>query len=564
MDSENRNVESPFIQPDRDKLAEIPVLIVGGGPVGLTTSLLLSHFGIRSLLVEQHPGTSTYPKARLINARTMEIFRQLGIEQAMRDIAIPHARNVIYASSLAGDEIMRRPMEKVIPEAARDWSPTWGLTSTQEVIESVLLARARRLATAQIRFGTQLASFEQGHDHVLATLVHRPSGRVQHVRSQYLVGADGSHSTVREALGIRMLGQPVLSYSVSILFRADLSPWVGDREINMCVVANPKASGLLITDGGNRWRFMAFYYPEDGERPEDFTPERCVQVARAAVGVPELTVDLYGIAPWNDAALVAERFSDHRVFLVGDAAQQMSPAGGFGMNAGIQEANNLAWKLAAVLGGWAPPALLPSYEAECRPISRWMTEQMAHNMGSIRATKGDAADSAPSRPGTRPMLGRPESHREHGLVFGASYDSAVIVPDGTPPVQVANPVTDYMPNARPGSRAPHVWLERDGVRISTLDLFGCEFVVLAGAKGQTWCDAAKETAESLGVPLQSSRIGSNGDLNDPGMAWTETYGINEDAAVLVRPDGYVAWRYATSGVLQAPQIELALKTALAR
>src|SRR5512135_3396883 len=268
---------------DHTMPTEIPVLIVGGGPIGLSMSLLLSHHSIRSLLVEQHPGTSTYPKARLINARTMEVFRQLNIEQAIRDVAIPHARNVIYTSSLAGAEIMRRPMEKVIPEAVQDWSPTWGCTSTQEIIESVLLAQARRHATAQIRFGTQLASFEQGDDHVLTTLVHRPSGRVKRVGEQYLVGADGSHSTVREALGIRMLGQPVLSYSVSILFRADLSHWVGDREINMCVITNPEASGLLTNDGGNRWRFIAFYYPADGECPEDFTHERCVQVVRAAV-----------------------------------------------------------------------------------------------------------------------------------------------------------------------------------------------------------------------------------------------------------------------------------------
>jgi putative polyketide hydroxylase len=143
MDTEARNVEGQLIEPDRDTRAEIPVLIVGGGPIGLTISLLLSHHGVRSLLVEQHPGTSIYPKARVINARTMEIFRQIGIEQAIRDVAIPHTRNVVYASSLAGQELFRRPLEKVIPEAVRNWSPTWGCTSTQNVVEPVLFGQAR-------------------------------------------------------------------------------------------------------------------------------------------------------------------------------------------------------------------------------------------------------------------------------------------------------------------------------------------------------------------------------------------------------------------------------------
>ncbi len=159
-------------------------------------------------------------------------------------------------------------------------------------------------------------------------------------------------------------------------------------------------------------------------------------------------------------------------------------------------------------------------------------------------------------------MGRPESHREHGLVLGVTYNSPLIVPDGTAPIQVANPITEYVPNARPGSRAPHVWLERAGERISTLDLFGREFVVLAGAKGQSWCDGAKQVSQSQGVPIQAFRVGSGGDLTDAMGEWARTYGIEEDGAVLVRPDGYVAWRCATSGPEPATEIEMALRTAL--
>jgi hypothetical protein len=339
---------------------------------------------------------------------------------------------------------------------------------------------------------------------------------------------------------------------------------VGDREINMCVMTSPEARGLLVNDGENRWRFIAFYNPADGERSEDFTPERCVQVVRAVVGAPDLTVNLYGIAPWNDAVQVAERFYDRRVFLAGDATHQMSPAGGFGMNTGIQQAHNLAWKLAAVLGGWAPPELLATYEAERAPISRVMTEQMARNMSSLRGTNGAGANSAPPRPGTQPTLGRPESLREHGLVFGATYDSALIAPDGSAPVQVANPVSDYVPNARPGSRAPHAWLERAGERISTLDLFGRGFVLLAGARGGSWCEAAAESVRASGVPLQAYRVGRGGDWTDPAQTWATLYGVDEDGAVLVRPDGYVAWRRAAAPAEPAAEIGMALSTALAR
>ncbi|HEX9077621.1 MAG TPA: FAD-dependent monooxygenase, partial [Anaerolineae bacterium] len=452
------------------------------------------------------------------------------------------------------------PLETVLPEFVQNWSPTSGCTSPQDVVEPVLLEHARRNEQAQIRFNTQLASFEQRDDHVLATLVHRPSGRVQQVRTRYLIGADGSHSTVREALGIHMLGQPVLSYYISMLFRADLSRWVGDREINICVITNPEAGGLLLQTGENRWRFTAFYYPDQGQRPEDFTPERCLQVIRTATGVPDLAVELGEITPWNDAALVAERFCDRRIFLAGDAEHVMSPMGGFAMNVGVEDAHNLAWKLAAVLKGWAPPVLLDSYQVERAPVSRKLIEHSARNSNPMHAANNGSANAGPAQP----PWSRPELAREHGLVFGTTYESAVIVPDGTAPVQVANPVTDYVPNARPGSRAPHVWLERAGERISTLDLFGREFVLLAGSDGQSWCDAAKTISRSGAVPIQMFRVGPGGDVHGPDHAWVEKYGVEEDGAVLVRPDGYVAWRCATSKAEPETEMEMALSKALGR
>jgi 2-polyprenyl-6-methoxyphenol hydroxylase-like FAD-dependent oxidoreductase len=535
---------------DTDLPTEIPVLIAGGGPVGLCTSILLSHHGVASLLVEKHAGTSIHPKARFVNARTMEVFRQVGVEQAMRDVALPDARNALAAKSLAGEVIASRLVETMIPESVRDWSPTSGCSSTQDVFEPVLLAhaRARLHPSAQIRFHTELVDFERTDDHVVATVLDRRTDQARHVRARFLVGADGARSRVRDRLGISMHGRPALSHSVNILFRADLTRWTAGRSINVCFIANPDAAGLLLHNGGDRWRFTAFYDPDKGDKPEDFTAERCLQLVRAAVGVPDLAVELGQPFAWSAALLIAERFSDGRAFLVGDAAHLMPPAGGFGMSAGIQSAHNLAWKLAAVLDGWAAPALLTTYGAERAAISQQIADQMMRNEAAARAT-------------ARSPLARPEFFREHGLVFGAAYESGAIVPDGTAAVTVENPTTDYVPNARPGARAPHVWLERRGERVSTLDLFGLGMVLLAGSEGESWCDAAKEIAAS-GVPLQAYCVGRSGDLIDEDDAWARAYGVERSGAVMVRPDGHVAWRCAASAPQPREEIERVLSCVL--
>ncbi len=558
MLTRNQKNEAELHESALDIPGEVPVLIVGGGPVGLSSSLLLSFHGVRSLLVEQHPGTSTYPKSRLINARTMEIFRELGIEQAIRAIAIPHTHDLVITPSLAGKEILIMPAETVNPEPVKDWSPTWGTTITQEIFEPVLLAQARQHTQAQIRFGMQLAALEQQDEFVLATLVHRPTGRVTQVRARYLIGADGSHSTVRTSLGIRMLGEPVLGHYVSILFHADLSPWVRGREINIASIVNPQSPGLLLYNGGDAWRYTAYYFPDRGQRPEDFTPEHCISLIRIAVGAPDLAVQIDNITPWTDGAQVAEHFSSGRIFLAGDANHLMSPMGGFGMNVGIQDAHNLAWKLAAVLQGWGMPALLESYGLERQPASRVVVEQMRRNRETMRSVVTGGGVSSPAGLPTQNPPKRPELGREHGLVFGAFYESTAVMPDGTAPVQVEDPVHEYTPNAHPGSRAPHVWVEREGKRISTLDLFGHEFILLAGNQGQDWYEVAKAVSRVSGIPVHTFQVGHGYELEDPDNIWAKAYGVGETGAVLVRPDGYVAWRCASSKADPMAELETAL------
>jgi putative polyketide hydroxylase len=522
------------------KTIEIPVLIVGGGPVGLCASILLSHHGVPSLLVERHTGTSLYPKARVVNARTMEIFRQCGLEQAVREISLPpeQSRHAIWARTLVGEELQRRTIVTVAPDLSAGVSPTCGCTTSQEVLEPVLLRCARQFNLGQVRFSSELTTFIQDGSGISATLLDREQGEQTQVRAQYLIGADGAHSRVREVLGIPMVGPAGLDHTMNILFQADLSRWVAGRSINFAAIQHPDAPGALLPiDGVHRWAFQAFYSPAAGQRAEDFTPERCMALVRTAVGLPDLPVEVLRAAPWSSSARVAARFREGRIFLTGDAAHQMPPAGGFGMNTGLQDVQNLAWKLAAVVTGWAGPALLETYEREREPVDRWTTEQTLRNLASLRRVGTGATEKDTSM-----HEGRQELFHEQGLIFGAAYESATVLPDGTARPVVANPVTDYAPTAHPGCRAPHVWLERAGQRLSTLDLFGTSFVLLAGRTGTAWCQAAANVAHARRLPVHAFTVGAQGGLVDPGGSWATTYGVEQDGAVLVRPDGHVAWR----------------------
>jgi putative polyketide hydroxylase len=540
-------------------MKKVPVLIVGGGPVGLTASILLSRCGIRSLLVERHAGTSLHPKARLISVRSMEIFRQCSLESAIREAGVlpgdsPH---LAWGRTLSDPQLMLQAMKTLAPEAGRALSPTVGYGCPQDVLESVLLERAREYPAGDIRFGHELLELEQNDDEVTAAIRERSSNTVTRVHAQYMVGADGAHSTVRDILGIDMTGPKAVSQALSILFKADLAPYVHDRPILLCMVHHPEAPGMLAWTGTHgRWCFNA-HFPE-GARLEDFPPERAAQLVRTAVGAPELPVEIVSTASFVSSARVAESYGSGRIFLVGDAAHEMTPAGGHGMNTGIQDAHNLAWKLAGVVHGWADPPLLETYQAERQPVARWVT---AWSLDSFQLVMRGLHGSQ-SQPDAAPAAPPSGTHAENGIVFGVSYQSAAVIPDGTEPPCVDNPITDYVPNARPGSRAPHAWLDRGGERISTLDLFGGEFTLLAGADGEDWCHAAKRVADDLHVPLRAFTIASDcaGGLRNPSGAWAQLYGVGRKGAVLVRPDGYIGWRI--QGNAAAP--ECVLRSAVAK
>ncbi|WP_035803284.1 FAD-dependent oxidoreductase [Kitasatospora mediocidica] len=513
----------------------VPVLIVGGSLVGLSTSLFLGRLGIEHLLVERHARTSHHPRGRGNNVRTMELYRTAGVEPLIREAASVLAENhgILQADTLTGAD-QEWLFKQIDPGGALSrLSPSGWCLCSQNDLEPVLLRGARALG-GELRFGTELVSFEQDGDGVTAVVRDRDTGASRTVRAGYLVAADGPRSPVREKLGIGLTGQGDLFHNVSITFRAKrLADAVGDRRFIVCYLTNPQSPGALLpVDNEEHWVFHAPWRPDGGETLEDFTDERCAELIRTATGVPDLEVEITGKAPWHAAERVAQRYGDGRVFLVGDSAHEMSPTGAFGSNTGIQDAHNLAWKLAAVLGGWAGPGLLESYDAERRPVAL---------ATSARASARSAEHRHPGYD-VSPGVGRQAGML--AVVLGYRYPGGAVL--GADPDGPAVP-ENFRPVAEPGGRAPHLWVHRDGVRLSTLDLYERVPVLLSGPEGGAWHRAGLRVAERTGVPMACYRVGDGGDhelVPEPGPDWAELHGTTVGGAVLVRPDGFVAWRSA--------------------
>ncbi|MBM9509878.1 FAD-dependent oxidoreductase [Actinacidiphila acididurans] len=589
----------PATTPNPDD--RVPVLITGGSLVGLSTSLFLGRLGIRHMLVEKHPATSHHPRGRGNNVRTMELYRIAGVERAIREAASVLAVNhgILQAESLTGDN-QRWLFREIDPGGGlAAFSPSGWCLCSQNDLEPVLLKEARRLG-GDIRFSVELESFEQDADGVTAVVRSRETGQTRTVRADYLVAADGPRSPVRERLGIGLTGKGELFHNVSVTFTAKrLAEAVGDRHFIACYLTNPEADGALLpVDNQEKWVFHVPWHPEHGEPLEAFTDERCAAHIRTAVGVPDLDVEITGKAPWHAAERVAERYREGRVFLAGDSAHEMSPTGAFGSNTGIQDGHNLAWKLAAVLGGWAGPGLFDSYGAERRPVAVATSE---------RASSRSAEHSHPGY-ATAPVTGRQSGVLT--VALGYRYpDGALVgvppgrpvVPDGPPPGKGpgaagtqgrpasgaggqqgrpasgggapggAGPDGPRRPGGpplwtgAPGTRAPHLWVERDGDRMSTLDLYERSMVLLTGERGDGWHTAAGRAAERLGVPLERYRVGTGREADlvlQDGADWAAAHGSGPDGAVLVRPDGFVAWRAEDSSAEPEEEITRVLRKVL--
>jgi 2-polyprenyl-6-methoxyphenol hydroxylase-like FAD-dependent oxidoreductase len=492
---------------------DVPVLIVGGSLVGLSTALLLASRGVRSLTVERHPGTAIHPRAAMFNQRTIEIYRSLGLEGEIIEasgLEFEQDGAIVSVETLAGREL--EYYFSNVNEGYEPLSPSPRLFISQIGLEPILRRHADELG-ARLEYSTELVSIDQDADGVTAGLKSRDTGAERTVRAQYVVAADGSKSPVRERLGIPLRGHPSFSNSITIYFRADVKPLIGERNLSVIYVFGPTLQGFfrfsLAGDAG--FLVVNTTTNPDGSRNRDvwadMSDERCVEYVREALGAPELPVEIENVQQWSACAEWAERFQDGRIFLAGDAAHNMPPTGGFGGNTGVADAHNLVWKLALVLDGSAGAGLLDTYDAERRPIGE-LTSEQAYTRYVLRL------DPELGKDDIQPFVPDPP------IELGHRYHSSAVIAEGDDDGSLhENP---HEPSGRPGTRAPHVELD-DG---STLDLLGRDFVVLSPS--DAWCRAAE------GASLAAHRIES--------PVFGDAYGTGVEGAVLVRPDGFIAWR----------------------
>ncbi|MHA7650719.1 FAD-dependent monooxygenase [Mycobacterium sp. ML4] len=539
----------------------VPVLIVGGGPAGLAASFVLGRFGVDSMVCEQYPGINPHPRAHVVNRRSMELFRDWGMSGPVISDALPVTwlTQVIWTTRLAGEELGRLALTELPADQAvarLTASPEMPQSCAQDRVQQHLAELVRSQGRGVLRYDTAVVDLVDRTDCVAVTVAH--GGRTETVHAEYVIGADGATSWVRHRRGIAMNGMPPLTRQINVCFDADLSEALGDRHAVIYWTINSTTPGVFVAmDGKRRWTFN-FEYDPAVESVADYGPQRCHRIIADALGT-DIAIDVHSVGGWTMCADTAERYRDDRVFLIGDAAHRFPPTGGIGMNTGLADADNLAWKLAGVLQGWAGPRLLDSYQAERRPVALSNTAYSVMNAVRMSATgigrngsrvieRLESPDPVVAAAMRLELKSAIEAQRAHfGALnqdIGYRYDGpgAAVVADGSAVPDVADPAQDYVPLARPGSRLPHYWIERSGQRLSTIDLVGAHFLLITGRAGERHAEQLARVAQT---PLESVSI--DHDICSADVDLHAVLGIDRDGYVLVRPDGHVAARLAGGG-----------------
>lgn len=591
--------------PASGAVEQVDVLVVGGGGAGLTASMLLSKLGVDHMLVSAFPTTSTLPKAHVLNQRAMEILEDAGVADAVAAHGTPPGQMAAtaYYAGLAGPSAeYGRRIAKLECWGAGGEDENWRAASAwtqqnlpQIRLEPLLKGHAERLAPGRIRFGHELTHIDQDAEFVTATIREHDHDREYAVRCRWLIAADGGR-TIPALLGIEHVGLGVVTRTATLHVSADFSELAQDDDVLIRWLSCPRTGTgvVMVPMGPDHWGsrseewVLHANYPVDDPRAQ--SDEQVEADVRTALGIGELPMTIHRITRWDVDAVMAERYSEGRVFLVGDAAHRHPPTGGLGLTSAIHDVHNLTWKLAAVLAGQASPALLDTYEPERRPtlernaqrslenavnqftiiaelgISHESSE--AENLANLRRMwSGDPADAEHRSGVLRTIRAQSMEFNEANVEYGYCYESAGIVPDGTAAPANPDDVRIYRPSTRPGSPLPHAWIDdEDGGRRPIKDLVAPgRFLLIAGEEGEAWVEAARDLAAGAEVPLDAVRIGHlDGDLFDPRCTWLRHREIASDGAVLVRPDRFVAWR--TLGDTADPRAELtaALSAVLAR
>jgi 2-polyprenyl-6-methoxyphenol hydroxylase-like FAD-dependent oxidoreductase len=509
--------------------------------------MFLAQQGISSLAIEKLRGGSRLPRAAFFHMRTLEMFRSAGIEEEVRRQSLKEFEPegaIVLMDSLAGPQLAG--LIPSLNEGVDAISPCRRLFVTQPGLEPILRARAEQEG-ARVLEGNEVIGLEQDADGVTAIARDVDTGKEQRLRGQYLVGADGAHSKVRELLDIEFDGRGVFTNSITIYFHAPLASLLVGKNLSVIYIKNSVLSGFFRLDKDCNSGFLVVNTAGDTSQPEAANPaadvreSRLIEFVRAAAGVPDIPVKIDGVARWRATSDLARRFREGRVFLAGDAAHLMPPNGGYGGNTGIHDAHNLAWKLALVLKGVASPDLLSTYEMERRPAAGLTVEQAYTRYVTRSAPYLGARDF-------QPLV------NDFEIEVGYLYRSPAIMAEENIDRIHEDPRES---RGRPGSRAPHVWVEKDGRRVSTLDLCGRGFTLLAASAGGVWLEAASVAEREIaGLEVGAQVIGD--------AAFAPAYGLTAAGAALIRPDGFVAWRAKEAPENASAAVVAALRAVLMR
>ncbi|MBO0767483.1 MAG: FAD-dependent monooxygenase [Solirubrobacterales bacterium] len=558
---------------------ETDVVVIGSGPAGGAAALALSSLGIPNIMITRYRWTANTPRAHITNQRTMEVFRDLGVVDQVLAEATDHALcgDTVFCTSIAGDEIGRILTWGTHPAREADYqlaSPELTCDIPQTYLEPILVKNAAGRGT-QTRFSTEYLSHTQDKDGVTVRVRDRLTGLAYGIRARYLIGADGARSMVANDIGLPYEGQMDIAGSMNITFKADLGALVAARPSVLYWVIQPGANiggigaGLVrMVRPWNEWLIVWGY--DINQPPPEVDEAEAKRIVRSLVGAPDLDVEITGTSLWGNNEMYATHLQAGRVFCAGDAVHRHPPSNGLGSNTSIQDSYNLAWKLAAVLRGHAEPGLLDSYSTERAPVARQIVlrankssrefvqlfdalgvtaaESEAEMAAAIEERKANTPAGAAKRAALIDAMDlKNYEFNAHGVELGQFYESAAIVGDGSERAAPArDPELFFEPTTVPGWRLPHCWVGVDGAKRSTLDLAPYNrFTLITGITGQPWVAAAAAVAAELGVPLASVVIGPGQQVTDLYYDWAKLREVQEDGALLIRPDKHVGWRSKT-------------------
>ncbi|WP_426244457.1 FAD-dependent oxidoreductase [Nocardioides sp. LHG3406-4] len=560
-------------------VVETDVLVVGSGPAGSAAALALSTLGVPNIMITKYRWTAHTPRAHITNQRAMEIFRDLDIEPQVLADATPHdlVGDTVFCTSLAGEEISRIHTWGTSPAREADYqlaSPCLTVDIPQTYLEPILVRNATMRGT-QARFSTEYLSHVQDADGVDVRVLDRLTGQEYTIRAKYVVGADGARSKVAADIGLPFEGQMDIAGSMNITFKADIRAYCEHRASVLYWVIQPGSNVGGIGAGLVRmirpWdEWLVVWGYDINEDPPVVDEAEATRIVRNLLGLPDLEVEITGTSLWGNNEMYATHLQSGRVFCAGDAIHRHPPSNGLGSNTSVQDAYNLAWKLAAVLRGQAAPSLLETYSAERAPIAEQIVKRANKSsrefadlfvalgltdaeteeemVAQIEERKANTPAGAAKRAAlVEAMELKHYEFNAHGVELGQFYESSAIVSDGSVrPAPARDPELYYQASTVPGSHLPHAWVGDNSTKLAMMDLAPyTRFTLITGIAGEAWADAADKVAHELGVPLETVVIGSGRPVTDLYFDWAKMREVEESGALLVRPDKHIGWRAMT-------------------